>query len=170
MTPRTRTHRHGFSEKAPYWVLSSECVVVVVGNYKFAISFTRKMHLGMHLRFCNPRRNLVAPCGLEVRQYREHEVQCQSARPFNRTCVGELTASPSRRAYRRTMAGKAAAAGARGLPCADAQRTFISRGLSRCHSRSFSVARLSCCFLPRARPTSTLARPLFQNIDRAMSV
>jgi len=31
-TPGTWTHKHGFSQTAPYWVLSSECVVVVVGN------------------------------------------------------------------------------------------------------------------------------------------
>jgi len=30
------THKHGSSQTAPYWGLSSECVVVVVGNYKFA--------------------------------------------------------------------------------------------------------------------------------------
>jgi len=28
-------------QTAPYWVLSSECVVVVVGNYIFADGFTR---------------------------------------------------------------------------------------------------------------------------------
>jgi len=28
------THKHGSSQTAPYWVLSSECVVVFVGNYK----------------------------------------------------------------------------------------------------------------------------------------
>ena len=29
------------SQTAPYWVLSSECVVVFVGNYNFAAGFTR---------------------------------------------------------------------------------------------------------------------------------
>ncbi len=33
------------------------------------------------------------------------------------------------------------------------------RALSRCHSRSLVVARLSALFLPRARASSTLARP-----------
>ncbi len=28
------THKHGSSQMALYWCLSSECVVVVVGNYK----------------------------------------------------------------------------------------------------------------------------------------
>lgn len=33
MTPEVQTHKHGSGRTAPYWVLSSECVVVVVGNY-----------------------------------------------------------------------------------------------------------------------------------------
>ena len=61
MTPGIWTHKHGSSQTAPYWVSSSECEVVVVGNYKFADSFTRHLHLGMHLEFCDTRRNLVAP-------------------------------------------------------------------------------------------------------------
>ena len=39
---------------------------------------------------------------------------------------------------------------------------FMMRPLSRCQSRSFSVLRLSCCFLPFARPISSFARPSFQ--------
>jgi len=39
--------------------------------------------------------------------------------------------------------------------CADRTR----RCFSRCHSRSLSAARLSCCFLPFARPMSSLMRP-----------
>jgi len=61
MPRRTWTHKHGSSQTAPYWVLGSECEVVVVGNYKFADSFTRYLHLGMHLEFCDTRRNHVAP-------------------------------------------------------------------------------------------------------------
>jgi hypothetical protein len=61
MTPDDRAHKHGPGQTAPYWVLSSECVVVVVGNYKFADSFTRYLHLGMHLRFRDTRRSHVAP-------------------------------------------------------------------------------------------------------------
>jgi len=38
----------------------------------------------------------------------------------------------------------------------------ISRARSRTQSRSFSVARLSCCFLPLASPICSLARPCFQ--------
>jgi len=42
MDPRIlRTHRRGSGQRAPYWGLSSECVVVVVGNYGFAVCFTR---------------------------------------------------------------------------------------------------------------------------------
>ena len=37
---RIWTHGHGSSRTAPYRVLSGECVVVVVGNYKFADSLT----------------------------------------------------------------------------------------------------------------------------------
>ncbi len=33
---KARAHKHGPGQTAPYWVLSSECVVVFVGNYKFA--------------------------------------------------------------------------------------------------------------------------------------
>jgi len=36
VTRGSRTHRHGSGLMAPYWFLGSECVVVVVGNYKFA--------------------------------------------------------------------------------------------------------------------------------------
>ena len=61
MTPGIWTHKHGSSRTAPYWVLSSECEVVVVGNYQFADSFMRHLHLGMHLEFCDTRRNHVAP-------------------------------------------------------------------------------------------------------------
>ena len=38
-------------------------------------------------------------------------------------------------------------------------RTFIARWISRRSSRSRASARLSCSFLPRARPIRTLARP-----------
>jgi len=61
-----RAHKHGPGQTAPYWVLSSECVVVVVGNYEFAMCFTRSLHLGMHLRFRNPRRSQVAPIGNSI--------------------------------------------------------------------------------------------------------
>ena len=61
MTPGIRTHKHGSGQTAPYWVLSSECVVVVVGNYKFADGFTRSLPLDMHLRFRDTRRSHVAP-------------------------------------------------------------------------------------------------------------
>jgi hypothetical protein len=37
---------------------------------------------------------------------------------------------------------------------------FMMRALSRFQSRFFSVSRLSCSFLPRPSPSSTLARPL----------
>ena len=37
---RVWTHGHGSSRTAPYRVLSGECVVVVVGNYKFAGDLT----------------------------------------------------------------------------------------------------------------------------------
>jgi len=65
----------------------------------------------------------------------------------------------------------AAAAGA-AWPRALVQRlrARISRALSRCQSRSFSVSRLSCCFLPRASPISSFARPFFQYIDSGISV
>jgi len=43
------------------------------------------------------------------------------------------------------------------------QRTLSRRCFSRCQSRSRCAARLSCCFLPRARPTASFARPRFQN-------
>ena len=46
--------------------------------------------------------------------------------------------------------------GERALPV----RLRISRCCSRAHSRSLIVARLSYCFLPFARPTSSLTRPL----------
>jgi len=39
-------------------------------------------------------------------------------------------------------------------------RSRISRCFSRFQSRSFSVSRLSYCFLPLARPMSSLTRPL----------
>jgi len=32
MTPEIQAHKHGLGQRAPYWGLSSECVVVVVGN------------------------------------------------------------------------------------------------------------------------------------------
>ena len=35
------THGHGSSPTATYWLLSSDCVVVVVCNYIFAAGFTR---------------------------------------------------------------------------------------------------------------------------------
>ena len=38
-------------------------------------------------------------------------------------------------------------------------RPLMIRALSRCQSRCFSLARLSYAFLPRARPSSTLATP-----------
>jgi hypothetical protein len=41
MPRRAWTHKHGSSQTAPYWGLSSECVVVVVGNYSFAVGLTR---------------------------------------------------------------------------------------------------------------------------------
>lgn len=49
-------------------------------------------------------------------------------------------------------------------------RCFISLSRSRAQSRSFSASRLSCCFLPLARPSSTLARPRFQYIDSAITL
>ena len=51
-----------------------------------------------------------------------------------------------------------------------AQPRRMTRALSRCQSRSFSVARLSCCFLPLARPISSLARPSFQCRSSGTSV
>jgi len=45
-----------------------------------------------------------------------------------------------------------------------------ARCLSRCQSRSFSVSRLSCDCLPRARPSSTLARLFFQYIASGTTV
>jgi hypothetical protein len=74
MTPGIWTHKHGSSQTAPYWVLSSECEVVVVGNYKFADSFTRYLHLGMHLEFCDTRRNHVAP---RDQQFKRPVWRCQ---------------------------------------------------------------------------------------------
>src|SRR5690606_15140319 len=38
-------------------------------------------------------------------------------------------------------------------------RSRSTRAFSRSQVRCFSVSRLSCSFLPRARPSSTLARP-----------
>ena len=51
-----------------------------------------------------------------------------------------------------------------------AQPRLRMRALSRCQSRSFSVARLSCCFLPLARPISSFARPFFQCRSSGTSV
>lgn len=79
-----RAHKHGPGQTAPYWVLSSECVVVVVGNYEFAMCFTRSLHLGMHLRFRNPRRSQVAPIGnsiLKRLQYTTPQRMPPSTRP-----------------------------------------------------------------------------------------
>lgn len=36
----------------------------------------------------------------------------------------------------------------------------IARAFSRTQSRSFSASRLSCCFLPLARPIESFTRPL----------
>lgn len=36
----------------------------------------------------------------------------------------------------------------------------MTRAFSRTQSRSFSASRLSCCFLPLARPTASFTRPL----------
>ena len=46
-----------------------------------------------------------------------------------------------------------------GLDATHACLSRMMRALSRCHSRSFSVALLSCSFLPLARPISTFTRP-----------
>ena len=45
-----RTHKHGSGQMAIYCFLGSDCVVVVVGNYKFA-TFINEIghHLGMLL-------------------------------------------------------------------------------------------------------------------------
>lgn len=46
------------------------------------------------------------------------------------------------------------------------QRTLSRRCFSRSQSRCRSAARLSNCFLPRARPISALTRPRFQYMAR----
>ena len=57
-----RTHKHGSGQMAVYCFLGSDCVVVVVGNYKFA-TFINEIghHLGMLLLLLNPRRIQIAP-------------------------------------------------------------------------------------------------------------
>ncbi len=76
-------HKHRLGPRAPYWVLSSECVVVFVGNYNFADGFTRNQHLGMHLGFRNPRRSQIAPwvLGLFSQTYVGHCSREGSSRP-----------------------------------------------------------------------------------------
>ena len=49
-------------------------------------------------------------------------------------------------------------------------RSFKSRFFCRFQSRSFSVRRLSCCFLPLARAISTLTFPFFQYMAVGTSV
>ena len=47
-----------------------------------------------------------------------------------------------------------------GRPASGYTLFLIKRCFSRCQSLSFSASRLSCCFLPFARPMSSLMRPL----------
>lgn len=49
-------------------------------------------------------------------------------------------------------------------------RCFRIRPFSRCQSRSFSVRRLSCCFLPLASAISILTLPFFQYMAVGTSV
>ena len=57
-----RTHKHGSGQMAPYRVLSSESVVVVVGNYKFVTGiYEIGHHLGMLLKLLELRRIQIAP-------------------------------------------------------------------------------------------------------------
>ena len=69
----------------------------------------------------------------------------------------------------RDRAGAPGVAGAESL-LGGAQPLRSRRALSRCQSRSFSVARLSCCFLPLARPIRSFARPCFQYSSSGTSV
>ena len=45
------------------------------------------------------------------------------------------------------------------------QRAFSIRCFSRCQSRSLSACRLSCCFLPFARPTASFILPRLKCIS-----
>ena len=57
-----QTHKHGSGRMAPYRGLSCECVVVVVGNYKFAtLIYEISHHLGMLLKLVELRRILIGP-------------------------------------------------------------------------------------------------------------
>ena len=57
-----RTHKHGSGQMALYCFLGSECVVVVVGNYKFAtLIYEISHHLGMLQTFIDSRRIQIAP-------------------------------------------------------------------------------------------------------------
>lgn len=71
-----------------------------------------------------------------------------------------VTAVPTPAALALVLAGLGGllleAGAARGQP------RLSTRAFSRSQSRAFTVARLSCCFLPLASPTSSFARPRFQ--------
>ena len=119
--------------------------------------------LGMPLRFRDPRRNQVAPLGsssIRAAARRAYRSDGASARKFKRRRRGILRGPENGR----SVGGVAA----RGTASQDREndgprhRLRIRRCLSRCQSRSFSVSRLSCCFLPLARPIWHFARPLLQ--------
>ena len=81
MTPECskehRTHKHGSGQMAPYWGLSSESVVVVVGNYKFVTWIYETGHLlGMLLKLIELRRILIAPILPDIGQKRILHLIC----------------------------------------------------------------------------------------------
>jgi len=123
--PRDWAHKHTQAE-AGYLRLSSQSVVVVVGNYLcLQLDLRGLLRLGMHLRLCYPRRTQSPPSdGLCPPLYSRR-------------------AQLSRRRH---------------VP----QPALSSRSFWRCHSRSFSAARLSNLRLPLAMATSSFATAFFQ--------
>jgi hypothetical protein len=157
MPLRARTRRRGSGQTAPYWGLSSECVVVVVGNYGLQLwIYETRCRLGMHIGFCNRRRIQITPetslaWRLHLRKtprpiftsHRPPLLRWGIETPFYYGLSDALTAvMPEVRGNH------------------DACRT--RRCFCRCQSRFFSVSRLSCSFLPRASAISHFTRCCFQ--------
>ena len=118
----------------------------------------------------HPGRRAGLPAGADVydpcargRRRGDPQHQC-AARAGGSHRDGDGAESALRAAHREDGRGRAGARRAAAAEAAlgSAQPLRSRRALSRRQSRSFSVARLSCCFLPLARPTASLARPCFQ--------
>ena len=165
MTPEGWTHKHGSSQTAPYRVLSGECVVVVVGNYLVCRLFYEVI--------CTSACTSGFATHVESRSPPSTLAQCKAEfRGFKGTRAS--TSVPSSKIRSRTHQTWIGIDRSAGLPPylqpgwdprgdrPVRHRPFSTLARSICQSRSFSVARLSCCFLPRARPTESLARPLVQ--------